>query len=98
MSSLRRRGVAAGRGWVISISADGRAAHEALRTEGFDGRIILLAEEHEAPYELGISDLRMPGVSGVVLHDRLAVQRPAVEPATASEHRVVRPQSGNSVV
>ena len=34
MSSLRRRGVAAGRGWVISISADGRAAHEALRTEG----------------------------------------------------------------
>src|SRR5687768_5157582 len=34
MSSLRRRGTAAGRGWVISISADGRTARPMLRTEG----------------------------------------------------------------
>ena len=36
----------------------------------------LLDADAGAPFDLIISDLRMPGVSGVALHDRLASQRP----------------------
>ena len=36
---------------IVGGGLAGAKAAEALRSEGFEGRIVLLAEEHEAPYE-----------------------------------------------
>jgi Uncharacterized NAD(FAD)-dependent dehydrogenases len=36
---------------VVGASLAGAKAAEALRQEGFDGRVILLGEEAERPYE-----------------------------------------------
>jgi CheY-like chemotaxis protein len=52
-------------GWEVDEAEDG---NEALR--------LLLAEAPAAEYAVIISDLRMPGVSGIELHARLEAARP----------------------
>ncbi|AHG90065.1 PAS sensor protein [Gemmatirosa kalamazoonensis] len=55
------------RGWEVDEAADGGPAFDRL-VDGAEGR---------APsYDLVISDLRMPGVSGAALHDRVAERYP----------------------
>jgi DNA-binding response OmpR family regulator len=56
------------RGWAVDEAADGRAAFARL----------LDAEAAGAPYDLVLSDVRMPDVSGVALHDWVARTRPAL--------------------
>jgi PAS domain S-box-containing protein len=56
------------RGWAVDEADDGRAAFARL----------LDAEAAGAPYDLVLSDVRMPDVSGVALHDWLARTRPAL--------------------
>ena len=56
------------RGWAVDEAADGRAAFARL----------LDAEAVGAPYDLVLSDVRMPDVSGVALHDWVARTRPAL--------------------
>ncbi len=51
------------RGWVVEEAADGAAA-------------LALIESHGDRFGVVISDLRMPGFSGIDLHDRLATERP----------------------
>ncbi|MGH2745834.1 MAG: FAD-dependent oxidoreductase, partial [Thermoleophilaceae bacterium] len=36
---------------IVGASLAGARAAETLRTEGFDGRIVLIGAEHERPYE-----------------------------------------------
>ena len=36
---------------IVGASLAGAKAAEALRTEGFDGRVVLIGEERERPYE-----------------------------------------------
>jgi CheY-like chemotaxis protein/anti-sigma regulatory factor (Ser/Thr protein kinase) len=55
------------RHWQVDEAEDGATALD-----------MLLAAREDDTYELVISDLRMPGVSGVMLHDHLAVNRPAL--------------------
>jgi CheY-like chemotaxis protein len=55
------------RQWQVDEAADGATALD-----------MLLGAHDDDTYELVISDLRMPGVSGVMLHDHLAVTRPAL--------------------
>jgi len=56
------------RGWAVDEAGDGRAAFARL----------LDAEAAGAAYDLVVSDVRMPEVSGVVLHDWIARTRPAL--------------------
>lgn len=56
------------RGWTVDEAGDGRAAFARL----------LESEAAGTPYDLVLSDVRMPGVSGIVLHDWLARTRPAL--------------------
>jgi CheY-like chemotaxis protein len=56
------------RGCAVDEAADGRAAFARL----------LDAEAVGAPYDLVLSDVRMAGVSGIVLHDWLARTHPAL--------------------
>ena len=51
------------RGWVVEEAADGAAG-------------LSLIENHGDRFGVVISDLRMPGFSGIQLHDRLAIERP----------------------
>ena len=60
-AALRR--AFARRGWEVEEATDGQAA-----------LALLLAPERT--YEVVVSDLRMPGLSGIELHDRLARLRP----------------------
>ena len=53
------------RGWVVEEATDGAEALLKLTAGGRPGG-----------YDAIISDLRMPGVSGMELHDRLAASRP----------------------
>src|SRR5215218_5365602 len=36
---------------IVGASLTGAKAAETLRTEGFDGRLVLIGTEHERPYE-----------------------------------------------
>src|SRR5205823_14008083 len=36
---------------IVGASLDGAKAAETLRTEGFDGRVVLIGEEPERPYQ-----------------------------------------------
>jgi two-component system NtrC family sensor kinase len=54
------------RDWLVDEAGDGEAALHAL----------LAANAPE--YTLIVSDLKMPGVSGIALHDRLLSERPAI--------------------
>ncbi len=54
-------------GWSVDEAAGGEEALEKL-----------LATEDSQPYRLIVCDLRMPGLNGVDLHDRLAELRPAI--------------------
>jgi DNA-binding NtrC family response regulator len=56
------------RGWAVDEAGDGRAAFARL----------LDAEASGAPYDLVLSDVRMPDVSGVALHDWIARTRPTL--------------------
>jgi PAS domain S-box-containing protein len=51
------------RGWVVEEAADGAAGLSVIESHGDRFRVV-------------ISDLRMPGFSGIELHDRLAIERP----------------------
>jgi CheY-like chemotaxis protein len=54
------------RAWLVDEAADGGAALRALLAP-------------DAPdYTLVVSDLKMPGLSGIALHDRLMAERPAI--------------------
>lgn len=53
------------RGWQVEEAADGHTALTAL-----------LARDCRAPYSVVISDIKMPGFSGIELHDRIAEMRP----------------------
>jgi PAS domain S-box-containing protein len=53
------------RGWLVEEAEDGAAA-------------MSLIESHGERFRVVISDLRMPGFSGMELHDRLARERPAL--------------------
>jgi len=54
------------RGWSVDVVSDGRLALARL----------LEANGADAPYDVVLSDLRMPGVSGIALHDWVARTRP----------------------
>jgi len=54
------------RGWLVDEAGDGAAALRGL----------LAADAPE--YTVVVSDLKMPGLSGIDLHDRLMAERPAV--------------------
>lgn len=53
------------RGWQVHEAVDGRAGYACLQ----DGA---------ARFDIVVSDLRMPGLSGIELHDILAMEQPAV--------------------
>lgn len=54
------------RDWLVDEAGDGAAALRALLAP-------------DAPdYTLIVSDLKMPGISGIALHDRLLAERPAI--------------------
>jgi DNA-binding NtrC family response regulator len=53
------------RGWLVEEAEDGAAA-------------MALIESHGDRFDVVISDLRMPGFSGMELHDRLAHERPTL--------------------
>jgi CheY-like chemotaxis protein len=55
------------KGWKVDEAGDG--------SEGLD---LLLTAELSKPYDVVISDLKMPGVSGIELHRRLASSHPAL--------------------
>jgi PAS domain S-box-containing protein len=72
------------RDWHVDEAEDGAEALEML----------LGTSAGDTPYELVISDLRMPGVSGVMLHDRVAAARPALlERLVFSTGDVVSPEA-----
>ncbi|MEO5815135.1 MAG: PAS domain S-box protein [Gemmatimonadaceae bacterium] len=53
------------RGWTVEEATDGAAG-------------LALIESHGDSFGVVISDLRMPGLSGIELHDRLAIAHPEV--------------------
>jgi CheY-like chemotaxis protein len=55
-------------GWLVDEAADGRAALDRLLDDG----------PHAVDYDVVISDLRMPSLSGIELYRRLERDRPAV--------------------
>jgi len=54
-------------GWIVDEAPSGEAALEKL-----------LSATDAQPYRLIICDLRMPGLNGIDVHDRLAASRPAI--------------------
>jgi CheY-like chemotaxis protein len=57
-------------GWQVDEAADGHAALELLLADTPDPA--------ELPFSIVLSDLRMPGLSGIDLYERLRLERPAV--------------------
>jgi CheY-like chemotaxis protein len=57
-------------GWKVEEAAHGHAALAMLR---LDSR-----QNETPPYDLVVSDLRMPGLSGIELHERLQTEYPEV--------------------
>jgi len=53
-------------GWVVDEAEDGR------------GALARLLGPDSATYDVVITDLRMPGISGMELHSRLEQERPAI--------------------
>src|SRR3546814_14042959 len=53
---------------IVGASLAGLRAAEALRSRGFDGRVVLIGEERHAPYE-------RPPLSKAVLHGRSEERR-----------------------
>jgi CheY-like chemotaxis protein len=58
------------RGWEVEEAKDGREAVDLLGLAGGD------AATRTARYDAIVTDLRMPGVSGIEIHDRLAAAAP----------------------
>lgn len=56
------------RGWLVDEARDGRAALAAL----------LLGEAAGADYDAVICDLRLPGISGIAVYERMEAERPEV--------------------
>jgi CheY-like chemotaxis protein len=54
-------------GWTVDEAVD-----------GIQGLALLLSAPSEETYGLVLCDLRMPGMSGIELHERLAAQRPGI--------------------
>jgi DNA-binding response OmpR family regulator len=59
-------------GWTVDEASDGGAALACLVPEG--------AATPPVMYDVIVADLRMPGVSGMELHERLARERPELLP------------------
>jgi CheY-like chemotaxis protein len=58
------------RGWTVEEARDGREALELLGLT--DGALL-----RDAAYDAIVTDLKMPGVSGIEIHDRMAAASPA---------------------
>lgn len=59
-------------GWSVDEAANGESGYS---------MIVLDARQADvAPYDIIISDLRMPGLNGIELHDRLKATAPAILP------------------
>jgi two-component system NtrC family sensor kinase len=59
-------------GWQVDEAANGESGLALIVLDQRSGTL--------APYDLVISDLRMPGLNGIELHARLACDAPAVLP------------------
>lgn len=60
------------RGWIVDEARDGQEALDLLDLDGQG------ADACGARYDAVVTDLRMPGVTGIQLHDRLAERAPEV--------------------
>jgi CheY-like chemotaxis protein len=60
------------RGWIVDEARDGQEALDLLELDGSGERA------RGAPYDAVVTDLRMPGVTGIELHDQLAEHAPDV--------------------
>lgn len=67
---------------VVGASLAGAKAAEALRSEGFDGRVVLIGEEPHRPYEH--PPLSKDYLRGEAEADKLYVHGEASTPSTTS--------------
>jgi 3-phenylpropionate/trans-cinnamate dioxygenase ferredoxin reductase component len=85
---------------IVGASLAGAKAAEALRQEGFDGRVILVGEEAERPYERPpLSKDYLRGEAGrdkVYVHDEQFYERQAIELRTGT--RAIAVEANSSAV
>ncbi len=60
------------RGWIVDEARDGQEALDLLELDG------TTADARGGRYDVVVTDLRMPGITGIALHDRLASTAPDV--------------------
>jgi len=60
-------------GWDVSEAADGRAALSLIMSTSSDA-----GGSVAAPYDMVLSDVRMPGLSGIQLYERIKAERPDI--------------------
>jgi 3-phenylpropionate/trans-cinnamate dioxygenase ferredoxin reductase subunit len=89
----------AGRTFVIvGASLTGAKAAETLRDEGFDGRVVLLGEEHERPYErpaLSKDYLRGEADAKPHVHDEAFYAEKEIELRTDTRVEAIDPHAGS---
>jgi CheY-like chemotaxis protein len=60
-------------GWDVSEAADGRAALSLIMSASSDA-----GGPAAAGYDMVLSDVRMPGLSGIQLYERIKAERPDI--------------------
>jgi 3-phenylpropionate/trans-cinnamate dioxygenase ferredoxin reductase component len=75
---------------IAGASLAGASAAFALRDEGFDGRVVLVGDEHELPYE-------RPPLSKKYLSGEQAFEKALVRPAAVYEERTIELLLGTPV-